>query len=438
MHIVFVHTALPGVRFNSSIAALSAWLHLHGHTTAVAFVPESAQDPAVRALFSGSRADVVAFSFMTCRANLVRRLVPLAREALPAARLIAGGAHPTTYPEQTLAEFDLDAVGVGEGEEPLRLWIEDPLAAHPGILRKNARDTLVRWWAPDPDALPDWHRTPFGDVASDGNRYEVAIGVPLGRGFCPFTCTFCGVDAYRRVNQQPTSGATRLRSPDRVLAEMESVVRTMPVRHGFAAWDEVLPLQRTWLASLMEGYRARIGLPFAAQARVEQVTPAFVDLLKSGGCDYLVLGLETGDEEYRRKFLDKPFTNDQVRKAFQLLHAANVTVFASFMVGMPFETPGMLAKTIRLAAEILPAELSWKYYTPERGTRLFQLVQDHGLVLDQYVDHPFGANEAMIKLVGCTQSDIDKAQRALALLRRDTPRGSYERQPETDDRLELR
>jgi radical SAM superfamily enzyme YgiQ (UPF0313 family) len=436
MQVLFVHTALPGVRFNSSIAALSAWLRQLGHLCSVLIVPEGAQDDEVSALFRESSAEVVAFSFMTCCASRVQHLAPLARKALPQARLIAGGAHPTTYPQATLATFDLDAIGVGEGEEPLRQWIEDPHHAHPGILRKGQDDPLVRWWVPEVDALPDWHRTPFGAVPNEGNRYEVAAPVPLGRGFCPFTCSFCGVDAYRRANQQPTSGAMRLRSPERVIAEMEAVKSAMTLPHGFAVWDEVLP-PPTWLRRFMALHREKLGLPLAAQARVEQINAGTVGALVEGGCDYLVLGIETGDEDYRAKFLNKPFTNDQVRGAARLLHEAGVTVFASFMVGLPFETPQMLAKTVRLAQEMLPAELSWKYYTPERGTRLFELVESRNLLIEAYIDHPFGAHEAMIKLTGCTQADIDKAQRALSLLRGSTAPGTYERAPEAKDTLRL-
>src|SRR5688572_24879612 len=105
MRVLFVHTALPGVRFNSSVAALSAWLREHGHETALLVVPEDVDEAALREALARSAADVVALSFMTCRRALAARVANAAREALPAARRIAGGAHPTTYPAETLAEL---------------------------------------------------------------------------------------------------------------------------------------------------------------------------------------------------------------------------------------------------------------------------------------------------------------------------------------------
>ena len=132
----------------------------------------------------------------------------------PRARFIAGGAHPTTYPTETLAELDVDAVCAGEGEPGLLGWLEDPDAPHPGILRRGASDAVQRPRVTDIDGLPDWDRALFGDVTNAGNRYEQAVGVAISRGFCPFTCTFCGIDGYRRLHGQPTAGAMSLRSVD--------------------------------------------------------------------------------------------------------------------------------------------------------------------------------------------------------------------------------
>lgn len=385
-----------------------------------------------------SCADVVALSFMTCRSELVQRLTAPARRALPQARIIAGGAHPTTYPQQTLAEFDVDAVCVGEGEEPLRRFIEAPAEDAPAIWRRGGSLPREKWWATDVDDLPDWDRELFGDVRNSGNRFEAAVGVAFARGFCPYSCTFCGVDGYRRINGVSSAKANRLRSVERVLREIEAARHLADPEAGFAAWDEVLPSNLEWIGEFFRQYRERVGLPFACQLRVEQVRPELVAAMVDGGCDYVVIGVETGDEDYRKRFLNKGFSNDRVRQAFELLHGAGIQTFCSFMIGLPFETPKMLAKTVRLAQELRPKELSWKYYTPERGTQLFGLVEREGLVIDRYVDHPFGATEAMIRMTRCTQKDLDKANEAFRLLRGDGPRGTFEEDPRARLALELR
>jgi len=81
----------------------------------------------------------------------------------------------------------------------------------------------------------------------------------------------------------------------------------------------------------------------------------------------------------------------------------------------------MLAATVRMASKAGASELSWKYYTPERSTRLYTLAEANGLLIPRYVDHPFGANQAMIKLTHCSQTDLDKAQAALSIVRGPAP-----------------
>lgn len=432
MRVLFVHAAMPGVPFNCSIAALSSWLRAEGHEPALLVVPvregpEPVDLPAAEAAMAQSGAGAVAFSFMSCVAGPIAALTRAAARALPAALRIGGGAHPTTYPDETLAQMDLHAVCVGEGEAPLAAFLADPAAAHPGLRRPGDAGPLSRWWAPDPSALPDWDRGLFGDVSNAGNRYERAVGVALSRGFCPFACSFCGVEGYRIVNQHPRARAMRLRAVDAVLAEIERAREVVPCPDGFASWDEVLPLERKWVRAFFEGYRARVGLPFACHLRVEQVTDELVDALQAGGCDYAVLGVECGDEEYRKKVLNKPFSNAAAVEAFGRLHAAGVTTFGSFMIGLPHETPAMLAKTVRLARELDCDELSWKYYTPERHTPLFQLCERDGLLIERFIDHPFGADEPMVRPTRAAPRDFALASEALRQIA--TARAARPRRP---------
>ena len=415
MHVLFIHTPIPGAPFSSSIAALSSHLRAHGHTTEVVTVPVNGTDAQRDTLLKNDAAEVFAWSFMSCRWKDIPRLVQRARALNPEARHICGGAHPTTHPEKTLPYFD--ALVMGEGEAPFLHWLSDSSLPHPGLLRSGYQDPHLHWFAPDVDALPDWDRALFNYVANDGNRYEQAVPIAFSRGFCPFSCTFCGVDGYRRLHKQPQRRASRLRSVERVMDELHHIVAEHRNPIGFAVWDEVIPSNRQWLESFCLRYKEEIGLPLAVQMRVEQATEKTVRTLADGGCDYVVIGVETGDEHYRKRFLNKGFSNTKAINAFKRFHSAGIETFCSFMIGLPFETPKMLAKTIRLAEALNPTELSWKYYTPERGTALFPVLVEHNLLIERYIDHPYGAGEAMIRMTHCTQKDLNKASQALSYLR---------------------
>lgn len=415
MHVLFIHTPIPGAPFSSSIAALSSYLNAHGYTTDVVTLSVDATPTEVDSLLKNDTADIFAWSFMSCRWKDIPQLVHRARSLNPKARHICGGAHPTTHPKETLPFFD--ALVMGEGEAPFLHWLTQPGHPHPGLLRKGYDDPQSHWQAPNVDALPDWDRALFHYVANDGNRYEQAVPIAFSRGFCPFACTFCGVDGYRRLHKQPQRSASRLRSVDRVMEELHRIVDVHRDPLGFAVWDEVLPSNRKWLQHFFTRYKSEIGLPLAVQMRVEQATEKTVAILADGGCDYVVIGVETGDEAYRKRFLNKGFSNAQAVAAFTRFHDAGIDTFCSFMIGLPFETPQMLAKTIRLADVLNPTELSWKYYTPERGTALFPVLEEHNLLIERYIDHPYGAGEAMIRMTHCSQNDLNKASQALSYLR---------------------
>jgi anaerobic magnesium-protoporphyrin IX monomethyl ester cyclase len=410
MHVMFIHAPIPGAPFSSAIAALSAHLKRHGHETSLLTIAPDTDPSSLNETFKRSTAEVFAWSIMTCRWTDILDFLAVARNVRPDVKQIAGGAHPTTYPSQTLPYFD--ALVIGDGETPFLHWLNSPDTAHAGLMRRDTPDPILRWREPDVDDLPDWDRALFPKFANSGNRYEQAMPIAFSRGFCPFSCTFCGVDAYRRVHSQPQRGASRLRTVDRVMKEITRVVAEHDTPLGFAAWDEVIPAKKQWLSEFFNRYKTEIDQPFAVQMRIEQVTDSIVEILAHGGVDYVVIGVETGDEDYRKKFLNKGFTNAQTEVAFERLHDAGIETFCSFMVGLPFETPKMLAQTVRMAEKLNPTELSWKYFTPERGTAL--------------IDHPFGANEAMIKMTHCTQADLDTANHALSLLRGDGPRGTFE------------
>jgi radical SAM superfamily enzyme YgiQ (UPF0313 family) len=424
MHVLFVHAASPGVPFNSSIAALSAWVKQHGHSTALLRVRREATQAAVMGMAGGSGADVIALSFMTCQLPQVAKLLPWVRAALPGVPVIVGGAHPTTWPQETLVSLPVDVVCTGEGEEPLLAWLSDPGARVPGLMRRDSSEGPSRGTVADVDSLPDWDRALFGPVLNSGNRYERAVGVALSRGFCPFTCTFCGIDGYRRLHGQPTSGAMRMRSVQRCISEISAVPDGLVGQAGFATWDAIFPLERRWVKDFCEAYGGSIGRPLAVQLRVEQVTPSLVASLATAGCDYAVLGVECGDEGYRRRILDKPFSNAACGEAVVRLQEAGIAVHASFMLGMPFETKRHLAATVRFARSLGAAELSWKYYTPERWTRLHGLCEKHDLLLPGRTDVAFGDGTAMIRMTRCTQHDLDVTQRALGLIRGPIPTDS--------------
>ena len=241
MNILFVHTAQAGVQFNSSIAALSAWPKDADTGSALGFRLRLGL-----AIHRGQRASGRGGTELgDLSTERVAAVLPSLRAALPRARFIAGGAHPT-YPTETLAEWTLTP-----SVQAREAW---PLGVARGS-RRTVRtscgaallDAIQRPRVTDIDGLPDWDRALFGDVTNAGNRYEQAVGVAISRASAPSPAPSAESMGTGDYTVSPLQ--RYVRSVDRTILEMQRAMQSVSVEHGFATWDAIFPLDRRWVSA---------------------------------------------------------------------------------------------------------------------------------------------------------------------------------------------
>ena len=78
------------------------------------------------------------------------------------------------------------------------------------------------------------------------------------------------------------------------------------------------------------------------QARIENINKELMILLKNAGCEFINVGVETGNEWLRRKVLNRQISNEQTINAFKIIKDVDLNVAAYYMIGLPFETPEMI------------------------------------------------------------------------------------------------
>ena len=61
-------------------------------------------------------------------------------------------------------------------------------------------------------------------------------------------------------------------------------------------------------------------------------------MLKESGCKQVSFGIESGDEEYRKTFLKRNYSNLQILTAAELLHEVGIPFSSYNIMGFPFET----------------------------------------------------------------------------------------------------
>jgi len=172
----------------------------------------------------------------------VKDISRLAKELVPGVTIIAGGTHPSFFPERTLSEEEaIDFIGLGEGEYVMRALCHTiaeggDTSEVPGVAFRTDEGCQVNARMPLVENLDDIP-FPARDLLPMEKYFEVNIPMQTmykrspnisfitSRG-CPFKCTFCSSTRHWGNNY-------RARSADNCIAEMKELKE----KWGIASWQ---------------------------------------------------------------------------------------------------------------------------------------------------------------------------------------------------------
>jgi len=301
---------------------------------------------------------------------------------------IVGGVYPTFSPEEAIANENVDSICIGEGENALvelclklqanedvsdvkNLWVKVN-----GKIYKNGTRELV-----------DINSIPYEDFGifeqkrffrpMQGKIYRM-IPVSIDRG-CPFGCTFCAAPSQMSLYVDAGHGVYfRLKNVSRVLDELKYQISEYKADYIYFNSETFFARKEQELKLFATEYAEKIRLPFWCQTRIETISERRIKLLEDMNCDRISIGLEHGNEEFRKKILKKSFTNKHVIDAFKILEKSRIPVTVNNIVGFPDETRALAFDTIRLNRMIKADSFNAYFFTPYRGTPLRQYCIDKG------------------------------------------------------------
>ncbi|RPI76467.1 MAG: radical SAM protein, partial [Desulfobacteraceae bacterium] len=140
-----------------------------------------------------------------------------------------------------------------------------------------------------------------------------------------------------------------------------------------------LAVPESELARFCEVY-GRYSTPFWMNTRPETVTEKSVKALVAVGLDRVSVGVECGNEDYRRRHLNRHHSNAVIEQAFDILHAQGIATTANIMIGLPDETPELIRESMALVRKIKPTSVGLAVFQPYKGTRLYQYALEKGYV----------------------------------------------------------
>ncbi len=206
-----------------------------------------------------------------------------------------------------------------------------------------------------------------------GKKFRM-LQVEVDRG-CPFKCSYCCAPALKCLYGP---GYYRQKSNDRIIKEL-AYLREEYDPDYFDFGSETF-LARKGLYEFLHDYTCWIGLPFWCQGRPETITENKVKALKASGCADFQLGIEHGNQEFRRKYLNRKDTNEQILKACELLEKYEIPYSVNNIIGWPEETRENVFETIELNRKINPKTMNCYMMAPYKGTAIRKQLEEEGLI----------------------------------------------------------
>ena len=270
-------------------------------------------------------------------------------------KVILGGIHPSTLPEE--ASQHADAVVIGEAEG---IW--------PKLIDDFKTDKLQRVYMqrerPSLLKLPIPRRDLY---AKEG--YHVTNTISATRG-CPHACSFCSVTSFL--------GRTyRCRPIEEVLKEVETLKRrklTVFVDDNIAGnpkyakelFRALVPYKVKWIAQAS-----------VAIARDDEL----LKLAVAGGCQALLIGFETISQDNLVAMGKRINTVDEYPAVIRKIHSHGIAIHGFFILGLDGDNEDVFERTSRFARKMRLESAQFAWPVPYPGTDLCKSLDKAGRIV---------------------------------------------------------
>ncbi|OGW74631.1 MAG: hypothetical protein A2Z72_06205 [Omnitrophica bacterium RBG_13_46_9] len=337
--------------------------------------------------------DIIGISVRTVLFQIASQITKAIKQE-SGALVVWGGVHPTIRPCQCLESADI--VCVGEGEGPI-VDLATRFSKGEGIddiknlcFKKNGAiiRNEIRPLVENLDSMP------FPDYSSE-DKYFLENGKVLphrahtnmimtSRG-CPFSCSFCCNSALRKI-YDGKGRYVRRRSVDNVIDELIQAKKTRNLKN-VSFQDDVFTFDIEWLREFCGKYKKFIDLPFFCYCHPRATTEEMVRLLKEAGFCIAGIGIQSGSEEFRHRYLRRYDTNVEIVKCARLLSKYGIDYHCDILMDNPLETEKERQETfnllMRLPKPFFPNTHTLTYF-PE--LELTNLLLEKGMISEEDIE----------------------------------------------------
>ncbi len=326
--------------------------------------------------------EIIAFSALSTNFEICLKLAQYAKK-MSDTNIIFGGVHSIIDYDNIIKNNYVDAVCVGEGEVSLpeylkRLSLKKLSENNDLNITYKINGNVIN--AFDNYSFPELDTYHFPDRDCLKSYYEKNIltsaNFITGRG-CPYQCHYCNA-----VTLNKNKKYLRFRSIENIIEEILEVKKKYNIEKVIFS-DETFTLNKKRLFLFLEEYRKKINFPFVCQTRVETIDNEIAKELKKSDCVQVTLGIESGNPDIRKNFLNRKMSDEQIIEAFQILKKNGLYTSSFNMIGLPEETENKIWEAIYLNRKSGVSKTHCTIFMPFKGTKIYEWYAENNLIVKE-------------------------------------------------------
>jgi anaerobic magnesium-protoporphyrin IX monomethyl ester cyclase len=298
-------------------------------------------------------------------------------------KIIVGGAHLSSVPEETMKRFcNFDIGVIGEGEETIiellkTLDNKTSLKNVKGIIYREGGEiirTEKRSMIKNLDSLP----LPAWDIVPDMlNVYRPSAPsylrlpsttIVTSRG-CFGKCIFC--------NSKMIHGGLRCFSAEYVLKMIRYLVKNYKIK-DLSIYDDNFVFSRERVEKICKTILdEKIDITWSCYSRVDQGNLELFRLMKKAGCWQISYGIESGSQRIL-DLIKKNVTLEKIENTVVDTNKAGLRTRGFFIIGHFTEDKDSILQTINFMKKILLDDFHFTTFTPLPGTAAYEMADKYG------------------------------------------------------------
>jgi len=235
-------------------------------------------------------------------------------------------------------------------------------------------------------STPAWDLCDISAYIPSAHRYiDLPVLPVMTTRSCPFGCDFCPHSLFH------TSEEYMIRPAKDVLIEIQELQQKYGVTN-IEFYDPTFGINKDHTLEICRGLQImkEQGNPitWSCYTRCDLLSKEMLIEMKKAGCHTVLFGVESGNTEVLAR-TKKQLQLKDVRLFIQNCHDIGLQTIASFILGLPLDTPSTIRQTIHFACEVDP---TFAQFHPARIFFAHKEWQDLGTFGDIWDETPSSIN----------------------------------------------